>query len=296
MSAREVSITKAHGTGNDFVWVSDPEDRLDLSESDVQFLCDRHKGVGADGVLRAVRTKHVPDWAHLLEEDPDAEWFMDYRNRDGSVAEMCGNGIRVFVDLLLHHGLIDLNDGHSVPIGTRAGIRDVTRSASGHYQVDMGRWELTGDDPLVFVRGLDVPRPSVFIRVPNPHAVVVVASEDELESLDLHDIPVLHPEMPDGANVEFVVPGDPIVVDEVGRIRMRVFERGVGETQSCGTGAAAAALAARHLLGETAPHQWRVQVPGGHLGVRMFPAHDGEHVGLSGPAERVVETTLTLPD
>ena len=295
MASRTLSITKAHGTGNDFVCLVDVDGTTDLQESEVQFLCDRHQGVGADGVLRAVPTRLMPDWAHLLDKEPQAEWFMDYRNRDGSVAEMCGNGIRVFVDVLLHEGLIDLPAGHSVPIGTRAGIRDVTRSASGHYQVDMGRWELPGDDPLVFVRGLDVPRPSLFIRVPNPHAVVVVASDEELESLDLSSLPTLRPEIAGGANVEFVVPADPIVVDEVGRIRMRVYERGVGETQSCGTGAVAAALAARHFLGDTAPHNWRVQVPGGHLGVRMFPAEDGEHVGLSGPAERVFTTTVTLP-
>lgn len=295
MSARDLTIIKAHGTGNDFVCFVDPEGTRDVTASEVQFLCDRHKGVGADGVLRAVPTHLVPKWAHLLEEDAGAEWFMDYRNRDGSLAEMCGNGIRVFVDVLIAEGLIDLPDGHSVPIATRAGIRDVTRSASGHYQVDMGRWDLPGDDPLVFVRGLDVPRPSLFITVPNPHAVVVVASDEELEGLDLTHPPTLHPEVSGGANVEFVVPSDPIVVDDIGRIRMRVYERGVGETQSCGTGAVAAALAARYFLGETAPHNWRVQVPGGHLGVRMFPAEDGEHVGLSGPAERVFSTTITLP-
>jgi len=295
MASRTLTITKAHGTGNDFVCLVDADGTNDLQATEVQFLCNRHTGVGADGVLRAVPTRLVPDWAHLLEEEPAAEWFMDYRNRDGSVAEMCGNGIRVFVDLLLAEGLLELPDGHSVPIATRAGLRDVTKSASGHYQVDMGRWELTGDDPLVFVRGLDVPRPSLFLRVPNPHAVVVVASDEELEGLDLTALPTLHPEIPGGANVEFGVPSDPIVVDEVGRIRMRVYERGVGETQSCGTGAVAAALAARHFLGETAPHNWRVQVPGGHLGVRMFPAEDGEHVGLSGPAQRVFTAEVTLP-
>lgn len=290
-----LSVTKAHGTGNDFVCFVDPDGSADVSDTQVRFLCDRHKGVGADGVLRAVPTSSVPDWAHLLDEDPDAVWFMDYRNQDGSIAEMCGNGIRVFVDFLIRQGLIDLPVGASIPVGTRAGIRDVARSASGHYQVDVGRWELTGDDPQVFVRGLDVPRPSVFIRVPNPHAVVVIASTEELMALDLNDLPVLHPEIPGGANVEFIVPADPIVVDEVGRISMRVFERGVGETQSCGTGAVAAALAARHLLGETAPHNWRVTVPGGQLGIRMFPAEDGEHVGLSGPAEHVFDTEVILP-
>jgi diaminopimelate epimerase len=288
-------VTKAHGTGNDFVCFVDADGSRDVTESQVRFLCDRHTGVGADGVLRAVPTAVVPDWAHLLDDDPDAVWFMDYRNQDGSLAEMCGNGIRVFVDVLIRKGLIDLPIGQSIPVATRAGIRDVARSASGHYQVDMGRWELTGDDPQVFVRGLDVPRPSVFIRVPNPHAVVVIATEKELRELDLSDTPVLHPDMPEGANVEFIVPADPIVVDDIGRITMRVHERGVGETQSCGTGAAAAALVARHLLGETAPHSWRVTVPGGQLAIRMFPAEDGEHVGLSGPAEHVYDAQVMLP-
>lgn len=293
---RTLSVTKAHGTGNDFVCFVDSDGSSDISVADVQFLCDRHRGIGADGVLRAVPTSLVSDWKHLLDDDCDAVWFMDYRNQDGSVAEMCGNGVRVFVDFLISQGHIDLEVGQSVPIATRAGIRDVARSSSGHYQVDMGRWELTGDDPQVFVPGLDVPRPSLFIRVPNPHAVVVLAGDRELDELSLHTPPVLHPEIVGGANVEFVVPAEPIVVDEVGRIRMRVFERGVGETQSCGTGAVAAALVARHFLGPTAPHQWRVNVPGGQLGVRMFPAEDGEHVGLSGPATQVFDTEVSLPD
>lgn len=292
---RTLPITKAHGTGNDFVCFVDRDGSIDLTESDVAFVCDRHRGVGANGVLRALPTGLMPDWAHLLEEDSGAEWFMDYRNQDGSIAQMCGNGVRVFVDFLINRGLIDLPVGQSIPIATRAGIRDVARSASGSYQVDMGRWELTGEDPQVFVPGLDVPRPSLFIRVPNPHAVVVLVSDEELDGLGLHSLPVLHPEISGGANVEFIVPSDPIVVNEVGRIRMRVHERGVGETQSCGTGAVAAALAARHFLGETAPHNWRVTVPGGQLGVRMFPAQDGEHVGLSGPATRVFDTEVTLP-
>lgn len=295
MANTVLRVTKGHGTGNDFVCLSDPEGLHDLSATEVRFLCDRHIGIGGDGLLRAVPTARVPEAAHLLGEEPNATWFMDYRNQDGSLAEMCGNGIRVFVDFLLREGLVQLEPGSTVPIATRSGIRDVTVSASGTFQVDLGRWKLSGEDPLVHAPGLDVPRPSLFIRVPNPHAVVVLASDEELDGLDLHQPPLLHPEIPEGANVEFVVPHDPLVHDGVGRIRLRVFERGVGETLSCGTGAVAAALAARHFLGDSAPHQWRVDVPGGTLGVRMFPTEEGEHVALSGPSVLVFETEVALP-
>lgn len=287
-------IHKGHGTGNDFVVFSDPEGRFDLSADQVRGLTDRHTGVGADGVLRAALTAESPEVAALLEIEPAATWFMDYRNADGSVAEMCGNGIRVFADFLVSTGLAQLNPGETLPIATRSGIRDVTVSASGHYQVDLGRWALSGDDPLVHVDGLDVPRPSIGITVPNPHAVVVLADHSELDALDLTKKPILHPELPAGANVEFVVPYDPLVDDGVGRIRMRVHERGVGETLSCGTGAVAAALATRHFAGEHAPHHWRVDVPGGSLAVRMFPTEEGEHVSLSGPSVLVFHTEVRL--
>ena len=189
-----------------------------------------------------------------------------------------------------------MEPGSTLPIATRAGIVDVTRSASGHYQADMGRWEFTGVDPLVLARGLDVARPSLAITVPNPHVVVALASRAELSALDLSSAPLMDPEPQAGANIEFVVPHDPLVVDGVGVITMRVFERGVGETQSCGTGAIAAALATRHWAGEVAPHHWRVEVPGGTLGVRMFATEEGEHVSLSGPATLVFTTAVELPE
>jgi diaminopimelate epimerase len=169
----------------------------------------------------------------------------------------------------------------------------VTRSATG-YQVDLGRWKLSGDDPLVRVDGLSVTRPGVGIDVGNPHVVVALASEAELASLELHRAPDLEPALPAGANIEFVVPGEPLVRDGVGHVSMRVYERGVGETLSCGTGVAATALAVRYWAGEKAPNNWQVEVPGGTLGVRMFPAEDGEHVALSGPAQLVFQGEVDL--
>ncbi len=296
MSTQLLEVTKGHGTGNDFVLFSDPENQRALSTEQYRFLANRHMGVGSDGVIGAVLTSASPEVSGLLEEEPAATWFMDYRNADGSLAEMCGNGIRVFAEFLVKEGLITLQPGSTLPIATRAGIVDVTRSPSGHYQADMGRWSFSGIDPIVQAGGLEVARPSLAITVPNPHVVVALASQEELVGLDLSRRPRLDPEPESGANIEFVVPGDPLVVDGVGVISMRVFERGVGETQSCGTGAIAAALATRHWAGEGAPHHWRVEVPGGSLAVRMFPTEEGEHVSLSGPAELVFTTCVELPE
>jgi len=288
-----VAFTKGHGTGNDFIIIADPEGELDLTADQVAALCDRHFGIGADGVLRVVRSSALPEGSAALEEEPAAEWFMDYRNADGSIAEMCGNGVRVFVHYLVRTGLATIEPGSTLPIGTRAGVRDVTSSANG-YQVDLGRWKLSGDDPLAKARGLVVARPGLGIDVGNPHVVVALASEEELAGLELEYIPELEPSLPAGANIEFVVPGEPLVRDGIGHVTMRVFERGVGETLSCGTGVAATALAVRHWAGERAPHHWQVEVPGGTLAVRMFPAEDGEHVALSGPAQLTFSGNIEL--
>lgn len=288
-----VAFTKGHGTGNDFVIIADPDGELDLTAEQVAALCDRHFGIGADGVLRVVRSRALPEGAASLAEEPAAEWFMDYRNADGSIAEMCGNGVRVFAHYLVRAGLATIEAGSTLPIGTRAGVRDVTSSANG-YQVDLGRWRLSGHDPLAKARGLDVARPGLGIDVGNPHVVVALASDDELASLELEYIPELDPVPEAGANVEFVVPGEPLVRDGIGHVAMRVFERGVGETLSCGTGVAATALAVRYWAGDRTPDNWRVEVPGGTLGVRMFPAEDGEHVALSGPAQLVYSGTVDL--
>ena len=286
-------FTKGHGTGNDFVLFSDPDGQIDLTPAQIAAIADRHFGVGGDGVIRAVRSRHLPAGAAALAEDDGAEWFMDYHNADGSIAEMCGNGIRVFARYLFDNGLAELADGDTMAIGTRSGVRDLQRNLTG-FQVDLGRWRLAGGEPLVRARNLQIARPGLGIDVGNPHVVVALASDEELDSADLAYIPQLDPEPAEGANVEFVVPADPLVKNGVGYIRMRVHERGSGETLSCGTGAAAAALAVRHWAGAGAPNQWSVQVPGGTVGVRMFPTEDGEHVSLSGPAELVFEGDLSV--
>ncbi len=292
--AIDLQFTKGQGTGNDFVLFADPDGDIDLTPVQIAAICDRNFGVGANGTIRAVRSVNLPEGRASLAEDPAAEWFMDYFNADGSPAEMCGNGIRVYTRFLLENGLIELAPGDTVAIGTRAGVRDVQVSGSG-FSVDLGRWRLAGGEPLVRAKNLQVARPGLGIDVGNPHVVVALSSEAELDEADLSYVPHVEPEVIGGVNVEFVVPEEPLVRDGIGRIRMRVHERGSGETLSCGTGAAAAALATRHWAGQGAPHQWRVQVPGGVVGVRMFPAEDGEHVALSGPAELVFDGVLALP-
>ena len=288
-----LAFTKGQGTGNDFVLVLDAEGDLKLSTSQIARICDRHFGIGADGLIRVIKSANLEAGAASLAEEPRAEWFMDYYNADGSIAEMCGNGVRVFARYLTEKGLVNLDDGQTLAVGTRAGVKDLTRNRAG-FAVDMGRWRLAETDVLVKTKGAQTARPSQGINVGNPHLVVALASTAELEALDLSVAPELHPAPAAGANVEFVVPNDPMVHEGVGSINMRVHERGSGETLSCGTGIVAAALATRHWAGQGAPNTWQVTVPGGTLGVRMFATEDGEHVGLSGAAELVFDGVFEL--
>lgn len=288
-----LKFVKGHGTGNDFVLFTDPDGELDLTLEQVRFLCDRRFGIGADGVIRAVRSRAIPEGADVLAVEPEAEWFMDYWNADGTPAEMCGNGVRVYAHYLISEGLVALGRDETLPIGTRAGVKDVLASSAG-YTVDLGRWRLA-PERLVAAQGLDVARPGLGIDLGNPHVVAALAHGGELDGLDLTRAPALDPAPAEGANVEFVVPEDPLVEDGLARIRMRVHERGVGETLSCGTGTAAAALAFRYWGGDDMPNRWRVEVPGGRLTVRMFDTPEGEHVTLSGPAELVYRGEIELP-
>ncbi|MHA7134952.1 diaminopimelate epimerase [Oerskovia turbata] len=312
-------FAKGHGTRNDFVLLADLEGSRDLDADTVRALADRRSGIGGDGVIRLVPTAYVPESAQILAEDPDAIWFMDYRNADGSIAEMCGNGVRVFAAFAERLGLVDLGpaasdgarsaqDGAAAPaprtlaVGTRAGVKRVRKEANGWYAVDMGPWFLPGGrealdegfDAAVAVRGWDVPRPALSVDLGNPHTVLALPQEDELDAADLTETPDVAPLPPHGTNVELVVPlGEEVSVDGtvVGRLRMRVHERGVGETESCGTGACAAALAVRVWGGPAAPDVWLVDVPGGTVRVTAL---EGGRVELAGPAEIVFGGEIDL--
>ena len=287
-----IAFAKGHGTGNDFVLFTDAEGDIGLTPERVRALCDRHLGVGADGVIRAVRSRAIDEGSAILEVEPEAEWFMDYWNADGTKAEMCGNGIRVFVHYLIEEGLVAGTSEDTLPIGTRAGVKDVLATQAG-YTVDLGLWRLAPEH-LVAAQGLDVARPGLGINLGNPHVVTALAHGGELDALDLSRPPALNPPLTGGANIEFVVPEGPLIENGTARIRMRVHERGVGETLSCGTGTAAAALAFRYWGGEGMPNRWRVSVPGGQLIVRMVSTPAGELVTLNGPAEIVYRGEIQL--
>ncbi|MEN0127837.1 MAG: diaminopimelate epimerase [Brevundimonas sp.] len=297
-----LSVTKGHGTQNDFVLIDDRDGSLDLTAALVRELADRRAGLGGDGVIRVVASDRLPEGAQVLASEPGARWFMDYRNGDGSIAEMCGNGVRVFAAYLERLGLWDGRG--EVALGTRAGVRRVRRvqgvDGADWYAVDMGRWSLPGGEPAlaagfdaeVQVAGLDVVRPALSVDVGNPHTVLALR-DDELDGADLTRAPLVSPVPTNGTNVELVVPlGEQELDGEVvGRVRMRVHERGVGETRSCGTGAVAAAMAVRSWAGSGAPDVWLVDVPGGTVRVTALP--DG-HAELAGPAVLVADAAVDL--
>lgn len=273
-----LEFAKGHGTRNDFVLVTDADDARPLTDDEVRFLADRRSGIGGDGVLRAVRARHVPGW----DGDPDL-WFMDYRNADGSIAEMCGNGVRVFARYLVEEGLVP-EGTTSIDLGTRAGLRTAELLPDGRVRVWMGRPETNDAGTVVRVDGQEWGATSV--DVGNPHAVVLLGEGDALAALDLGDAPEWTPRanFPHGVNVEFV---DELAED---RVRMRVFERGVGETESCGTGTVAVASAVARAHGKT-EGRWTVEVPGGEVVVDLA----GGEAWLTGPAVIVARGHVDLP-
>jgi diaminopimelate epimerase len=262
-----LAFAKGHGTGNDFVLIPDPDGELRLPPELVAALCDRRFGLGGDGVLRVVRTAAHPEVAGRAGE---AEWFMDYRNADGSLAQMCGNGVRVYARYLVEAGLAS---GPRVAILTRAGL--VLAEIQGEtIAVRMPTPQVYGRSRATLS---DVDYEGTVATCGNPNLVCRV---DDLSTVDLVAAPVLDPTVfPQGANVGFVTQ----VAD--GHVRMRVTERGVGETLSCGSGACAVAAVVLDGDGTLA-----IDVPGGRLTVTLA----GDACTLAGPALIVAEGTVSL--
>lgn len=264
-----VTLTYGHGTENDFLLLLDEADQIEVAPESIAKLCNRTSGIGADGFIRMVRR--------------NGQWFMDYRNSNGSLAEMCGNGIRVMARYLVDRGL---QQAGLFPIDTRAGKKFLAVPEQGEISVNMGKVEeVLGDSDNLEVTHNGRSWPALNIDVGNPHAVAFVATLDEVGSLAL--APEVSPEdvFLDGVNVEFVE-----ILNEK-EVRMRVHERGSGETKSCGTGVCAVALATTIHQKKRLPVHWIVHVPGGTLKVEI----DGHsNAVLTGPAVLVRDHEVTL--
>lgn len=276
-----MEFLKGHGTQNDFVLLPDADGALELTQARVQALCDRQRGIGADGVLRVVAAARVPDLeSYGSLAGHDVEWFMDYRNADGSIAEMCGNGVRVFVRYLVEAGLAKPGE---FSIATRAGARRVEVAANdpaGTVTVEMGQARVFGESTATVAGRI---LPGLAVDVGNPHLVCPLDTTDaDLAALDLSVAPGHDPVVfPHGVNVEFTRSlGD-------NELRMRVHERGVGETRSCGTGTVAAVAAALHRAGRTTA-EVAVHIPGGTAVVGI----DNGEATLTGPAVLVAHGEL----
>ncbi len=278
-------FVKGHGTENDFVLIDDLEGTLDLSPERVARIADRRAGIGGDGVIRV-----VPTAKSGIDAPADAPyWFMDYRNADGSLAEMCGNGVRVFAAHLQRSGHVA---EPSFAIWTRAGVRHVEilsapENLEGEWIVQVGMGVPTVATGQREVRCGDLALEATDVDMGNPHAVAFLPEGTDLEAFDLERDLSVEPAPEGGTNIEIVaMRGDH-------HVAMRVLERGVGETRSCGTGVAATAVAAARAVSaaENQPAPWTVDVPGGRLEVAW--GADGA-VLLTGPAAIVAEGTLLL--
>jgi diaminopimelate epimerase len=289
-------FAKGHGTGNDFVILVDPAGDQGLSPGLAARLCDRRAGIGADGVLRAVRTEALTGEAGAgpagngseaaaaangggpgSPAGAASEWFMDYRNHDGSTAEMCGNGIRVFARYLAGRGLVT---GPAFTVATRSGFRRVRLEEDGDVTAEMGAVTLLGPGRAVLAGPGGPACEGLRVSVGNPHLACLV--DAPVAGFDLTGPPRLDAaQFPEGGNVELVRVTGP------GSVEMRVHERGSGETRSCGTGAVAAAAAAAAAAGLDRG-RWQVSVPGGQLSVVLEPGASW----LKGPAVIVAEGEL----
>ncbi|WP_435744472.1 diaminopimelate epimerase [Nocardioides sp. SYSU DS0663] len=292
----EYAFLKGHGTENDFVLLPDHDGTVhgELDPARVAALCHRRAGIGGDGVLRVIRTEAYA--AARDHVDPaEAAWFMDYRNSDGSVSEMCGNGIRVFARHLLEEGLVE--PGRPIPVGTRDGVK-VIEVDGDRITVDMGRPRVLGESEVAVGESRWTAR---HVDMGNPHAVAFLREGDSLDPHGpvgpLAEEPAYDRAVyPAGVNVEFVVRRGER------HVAMRVHERGSGETRSCGTGACAVAVATALADGRSAgaagsagsaggDATYRVDLPGGTLEI-SWTAED--RVLMTGPAVVVARGTTRL--
>jgi diaminopimelate epimerase len=275
-------FSKYQGIGNDFVMIADPDDELVLSPEIVRRLCDRRFGIGADGVIR------------VAPGGQDVDVFMDYVNSDGSIGEMCGNGIRCLALFALEEGL---TDGPELRVGTRAGPKKVTVLKDGLVTVDMGPpvfdpatipvvWP--GSDALhAKVELADEIVEAACLSMGNPHAVVFVEDLEAVPVEELGSQVERHGLFPNGTNVEFVRLASPT------RIEMSVWERGAGQTLACGTGACAGAVAARVLRDVNS--KLTVALPGGDLQIDWSGSmEDAAPVFMTGPAVKSFEGEIEL--
>ena len=276
-----MKFAKYHGIGNDFVMIADPDDELTLSQDQVRRLSDRRFGIGGDGVIR------------VAPGHDQGDFFMDYVNSDGSIGEMCGNGIRCLALFARAEGMTDKND---LMIETWAGLMQLEVSGDT-VRVNMGApifeaseipIDIEGADPLHAKLQTDQGMvEAACLSMGNPHAVLFV--DDPLTAPVTTLGPVLehHSAFPNKVNVEFAV------VEAPDRVRMRVWERGSGETLACGTGAAAVAVASR-ILGGAEP-KMTVALPGGELELEwQGSVEDPAPVFMTGPAVRSFAGELDL--
>ena len=292
-------VYKAHATGNDFVVYLDEDGTHEPTADEVRFLCDRHFGIGGDGLIRLAHPQAVSDVneRHITDcAAGDADWFMDYRNADGSLAEMCGNGTRAITLFAQRQGIADQPGGKPFHLGTRAGVKvltslgDVPGLGKDVFQVEMGAWKRGDVDGYeVTIPGTSGSARGTFVDMGNPHVVAVLedafASLPNVEDLDLVTKPVVAPEIPSDQNVEFVRIDEQSEGDDAGEATMRVNERGCGETLSCGTGLCATAIT---LRAKTGIDHWTITVRGGTLRVDVTD----EDVKLTGSATIVGKIEL----
>ena len=259
-----VPFVKGHGTENDFILLPDPDGTLEVTPAQVRALCDRRAGLGADGIIRVVRGG-----------GPDGgDFFMDYRNADGSLAQMCGNGARVFARYLIDRGWAPPG---KLLFATHGGLRSADVPPAGDVTIRMGPVKLGG---TTVASPIGHEMPGVAVDVGNPHLVCL--TDVDLQTLDLTGQPGFDSAVfPTGVNIEFVS-----VLDD-DRVAMRVHERGVGETRSCGTGTVAVAAAYLASTGR-AVGTVAVGVPGGAVTVTI----EDEDSTLTGPAVLVASGTV----